>query len=208
MHPSCQTLGVKFNHLSTLKEGIRCIMKQCLKCGYTRTSEDRAPDYACPKCQAVYAKVEPLVAQRAKEQDQLRHARESGDWTGIEQGTVKREAAAVILSTTNDVPSFKILENAGVVSADYAYAFGAVFESVAGLLRNIAGSGRSGQTIAFLREGRSEVLSALRFAALDVGAQAVVGIRIDYEELSGANNQGIIVIVATGTAVKIARLDA
>lgn len=32
--------------------------KQCLKCGYERQASDRAPDYECPKCGAVYAKVE------------------------------------------------------------------------------------------------------------------------------------------------------
>ena len=33
--------------------------KSCLKCGYTRTPADRAaPGYACPRCRAVYAKVE------------------------------------------------------------------------------------------------------------------------------------------------------
>ena len=33
--------------------------KSCLKCGYARTDADRsAPAYACPRCRAVYAKVE------------------------------------------------------------------------------------------------------------------------------------------------------
>jgi len=41
--------------------------KKCLKCGHARTEADgNAPDYACPKCGAVYAKVE--AAMRAKEQ--------------------------------------------------------------------------------------------------------------------------------------------
>src|SRR5213596_207230 len=38
--------------------------KACLKCGHTRTSSDSGPDYACPKCGAIYAKLE--AAQRAK----------------------------------------------------------------------------------------------------------------------------------------------
>ena len=183
-------------------------MKQCLKCGYLRTLQDRGPDYACPKCQAVYAKVEPLMAMRAKEQDALTRARESGNWSGVSPEVIRREAGSVILSTTSDVPGYRVTGNTGIVSADYAYAFGAIFESVAGLLRNVAGSGRSGQTIAFLREGRTEVLNALRFHALDLGAQAVLGVRIEYEEFSGANNQGVIIVTATGTAVKIVPTDA
>ena len=32
--------------------------KKCLKCGYERQSTDTAPEYECPRCGAVYAKVE------------------------------------------------------------------------------------------------------------------------------------------------------
>jgi len=39
--------------------------KVCLKCGHARTAADTGPDFACPGCGAVYAKVEAL--QRAKE---------------------------------------------------------------------------------------------------------------------------------------------
>ena len=38
--------------------------RKCLKCGYGRASSDVGPDYACPKCGAVYAKLEAL--QKAK----------------------------------------------------------------------------------------------------------------------------------------------
>lgn len=34
----------------------------CRKCGYTRKPNDDAPDYACPKCGAVYAKVEAALS--------------------------------------------------------------------------------------------------------------------------------------------------
>jgi len=39
--------------------------KFCKKCGYERLPEDNGPDYACPKCGAVYAKVEALLKKRA-----------------------------------------------------------------------------------------------------------------------------------------------
>lgn len=32
--------------------------KKCLKCGYERQESDFAPNYECPKCGAIYAKVE------------------------------------------------------------------------------------------------------------------------------------------------------
>lgn len=37
------------------------MQKQCLKCDYIRVSTDTSPDYECPKCGAIYAKVEALL---------------------------------------------------------------------------------------------------------------------------------------------------
>lgn len=39
--------------------------RKCLKCGYGRTSSEPGPDYACPKCGAVYAKLEAVQKARA-----------------------------------------------------------------------------------------------------------------------------------------------
>ena len=152
---------------------------------------------------AVYSKVEAVVASQKVVQDKVAFAKKTGNWTGIDPQYVLQEAAKIILSTTSDAPGCKVLNSVGIVSADYAYAFGALFESVAGLARNIAGSGTSGKTTTFLREGRAEVLNALRFQALDMQADAIIGIKIDYEEFSGANNQGVLVVTATGTAVRV-----
>lgn len=35
--------------------------KKCLKCGYLRKVSDDGPEYACPRCGAVYAKVEAAI---------------------------------------------------------------------------------------------------------------------------------------------------
>jgi len=41
----------------------------CKKCGYQRQADDSAPDYQCPKCGAIYAKVEAyLERERLKQQ--------------------------------------------------------------------------------------------------------------------------------------------
>jgi uncharacterized membrane protein/predicted RNA-binding Zn-ribbon protein involved in translation (DUF1610 family) len=34
--------------------------RECLKCGYLRESAEPAPEYACPQCGAVYAKLEAI----------------------------------------------------------------------------------------------------------------------------------------------------
>jgi uncharacterized membrane protein len=38
--------------------------KKCLKCGHQRTAADQGPDWGCPACGAVYAKVEAALAAR------------------------------------------------------------------------------------------------------------------------------------------------
>ena len=40
--------------------------RTCLKCGYLRQAGDAAPDYECPQCGAVYAKVEAALKARGE----------------------------------------------------------------------------------------------------------------------------------------------
>lgn len=54
--------------------------KTCKKCGYERNSEDTAPDYECPKCGAVYAKVEAFL-KREQERTEHRKAENLGHKT-------------------------------------------------------------------------------------------------------------------------------
>lgn len=42
-------------------------MKNCLKCGYQRVPTDTGPDFSCPKCGAVYAKVEAALAGKVRQ---------------------------------------------------------------------------------------------------------------------------------------------
>lgn len=42
-------------------------MTTCPKCHYTRSPEDPAPDYKCPKCGAIYAKAKALRKERPAE---------------------------------------------------------------------------------------------------------------------------------------------
>lgn len=44
--------------------------KKCLKCGYERSGVEDAPEYECPKCGAVYAKVEAALQNKQKPKPQ------------------------------------------------------------------------------------------------------------------------------------------
>ena len=106
----------------------------------------------------------------------------------------------MILTTTPTVEGRTITEYRGVV-------FGEVIEGVnflrdfAASIRNVVG-GRSGSYEEELVNARNNAMRELESRAYQVGADAVVGIDIDYEVL-GANGN-MLMVTASGTAVKLA----
>lgn len=71
--------------------------KTCLKCSHTRTPQDTGPDYMCPKCGAIYAKLE--AAARAKQAAQADEAArrqekiEQQEWEKANAGEIARLGA-------------------------------------------------------------------------------------------------------------------
>jgi hypothetical protein len=51
--------------------------KVCKKCGYERQLSDIAPEYECPKCQAIYAKVEERLEKKRLEEEKRLKKQES-----------------------------------------------------------------------------------------------------------------------------------
>ena len=106
----------------------------------------------------------------------------------------------MILTTTPSVEGRTIAEYKGVV-------FGEVISGVnflrdfAASIRNIVGV-RSGSYEQELIDARSKAMEEMSLRAQAMGADAVVGIDVDYEVL-GENN-GMLMVTASGTAVKLA----
>ena len=105
----------------------------------------------------------------------------------------------MILTTTPGVEGRTITEYKGVV-------FGEVISGVnflrdfAASIRNIVG-GRSGSYEEELIAARTQAMNEMSERASSLGANAVVGIDIDYEVL-GENN-GMLMVTASGTAVTL-----
>ena len=106
----------------------------------------------------------------------------------------------MILTTTPTIEGRTIVEYRGVV-------FGEIISGVnflrdfAASIRNIVG-GRSGSYEEELIKARNPAMDELADRAARLGADAVVGIDIDYEVL-GENN-GMLMVTASGTAVRLA----
>ena len=137
----------------------------------------------------------------------LERAKQTGDWSAVHPDVVEQQRRAIQLLTISEVPGRVIDSSVGIVFGDYAFAYGAIYEELAGLLRNIGGSGRSTKTHTMLQEARETVLGQMREQALLLGADAVVGVRLDFEEFTGANQRGILVVTGLGTAVRLRSLD-
>ena len=103
----------------------------------------------------------------------------------------------MILTTTPTVEGRAIEHYIDVVCAQGVLGVNA-FKDVAAGMRNIFG-GRSKSYENELGGGVSSVLDELRKLGTDAGADAVVGIDIDYESV-GSN---MLMVSASGTAVKL-----
>ena len=105
----------------------------------------------------------------------------------------------MILTTTPTVEGHAITEYKGVVFGEVIAGVNFIKDFGASI-RNIIG-GRSGSYESELIEARNNALKELEERARALGADAVVGIDIDYEVL-GQNN-GMLMVTASGTAVRL-----
>ena len=101
------------------------------------------------------------------------------------------------LTTTPSMDGRKIIRYCGVVAGE-AVLGANVFKDMFAGIRDIVG-GRSGTYEKELRKARKIALDELAEQARELGANAVVGIDIDYEVLGEKN--GMLMVSASGTAV-------
>jgi len=103
----------------------------------------------------------------------------------------------LIVTTTGSVEGREIVSYLGVVAGEAILGIN-VFKDIAAGFRNIVG-GRAGKYEEELRRGRALALEELEARAAELGADAVVGVKLDYETLMGQ----MLMIGASGTAVKL-----
>ena len=104
----------------------------------------------------------------------------------------------MIISTTSTLEGHKIVEYKGVVTGDTIIGAN-LFKDILAGIRDIIG-GRSGSYEKVLQEARLTAMKAMVDDAYELGANAIIGVDIDYETI-GAKGSMIMVSV-TGTAVK------
>ena len=105
----------------------------------------------------------------------------------------------MIVTTTPDVAGSNITGYLGIVTGEAIMGANLFRDMFAGL-RDIVG-GRSGAYEKELRKARETAMEEMQEAARELGANAVVGVDLDYEVLGDAN--GMLRVSISGTAVKL-----
>ncbi|MEJ5366555.1 MAG: heavy metal-binding domain-containing protein [Desulfosoma sp.] len=105
----------------------------------------------------------------------------------------------MILTTTPSVEGRSIAAYLGIVTGE-AIMGANLFRDLFAGIRDIVG-GRSAAYEKELRRARETAFEELKAAALSLGADAVVGIDIDYEVLGEKN--GMLMVSVSGTAVRL-----
>jgi uncharacterized protein YbjQ (UPF0145 family) len=118
-------------------------------------------------------------------------------------GLVAQRARAILwgmtVTTTPSIEGRKIQQYHGVVTGE-AILGANIFRDFFAGIRDIVG-GRSAAYEKELRRAREIALSELQHAATALGANAVVGVDIDYETVGGQNS--MLMVSVSGTAVTV-----
>jgi len=159
-------------------------MAECDGCGKSIGFLESRVDGLCTRCNYLKSLPADEVA-RANQADRL--------W-GEEQ-----EAINSILLTTETAPNLNITKRIEIVTAECAFGMN-IFKDLFAGVRDIVG-GRSKAVQNTLRDSRRTALYELKKEAYEVGANAVVGVDLDYMEMSSGGS--MVLLVASGTAVII-----
>ena len=105
----------------------------------------------------------------------------------------------MIVTTTQSIDGKKVARYLGIVTGE-AILGANIFRDLFAGIRDIVG-GRSAAYEKELQRARRIALEELEERATELGANAVIGVDLDYEVLGGSN--GMLMVSASGTAVLV-----
>jgi uncharacterized protein YbjQ (UPF0145 family) len=105
----------------------------------------------------------------------------------------------MILTTTNTLDRYKIREYLGIGSGETIIGANIIRNFFAGIVDVVGGRSASYEEV--LIEAKDIVLKEMEEKAFELGANAVIGIDLDYETIG--KNGSMLMVTATGSSVKI-----
>ena len=104
------------------------------------------------------------------------------------------------LTTSFSFTNFDIEDEVGIVTSECVFGMNVFRDFFAGVSDFFGGRSNASQKV--LRDARNTCLAELKKEAYEIGADGVMGIDLDYSEISG-KGKGMLFLVASGTAVKL-----
>ena len=147
-------------------------MAKCIECGRKLGFWESSNLRTCPECANRAGGTDPLVEQQ-------------------------NAAIQAITLTTETAPNLNITKRIEIVTAECAFGMN-IFKDLFAGVRDIVG-GRSEAVQKTMRDSRRTALYELKKEAYEVGANAVVGVDLDYVEMSSVGS--MVMLVSSGTAV-------
>jgi uncharacterized protein YbjQ (UPF0145 family) len=124
-----------------------------------------------------------------------------GEARAADCGTLNRRRIQMIVSTTIAIDGQPVTEYVGVVTGE-AVLGANVFRDLFAGLRDIVG-GRSAGYERSLRQARETAIGEMFAEAEQMGGDAVVGVDVDYESIQIGQGGSMLMVSASGTAVKL-----
>ena len=109
----------------------------------------------------------------------------------------------MLVVTTPELQGFTIRRYVGVVTGE-AILGANIFRDLFAGIRDIVG-GRSAAYEEELRKARQIAIDEMSMQAQEMGANAVIGVDLDYESIQMGQGGGMLMVSASGTAVEIDR---
>ncbi len=103
----------------------------------------------------------------------------------------------MLITTTENVRGYEVAEYLGICAGQAIYGANVFRDMFAGITDFIGG--RSGAYESVLRGGLEEALKDMQKQAEEMGANAVVGVSVDYESVGKEST--MLMVAASGTAV-------
>lgn len=105
----------------------------------------------------------------------------------------------MIVTTTHNVEGRPVREYLGIINAQSIIGAN-IFKDILGGLRDVFG-GRSKTYEKVIEQAKEDALRELAEKAQSVGANAIIGVDLDFETIGGSGS--MLMVIASGTAVRL-----
>lgn len=135
-----------------------------------------------------------------KSEEKIQELIDNKQFDELPTDVIDEIAKDLIVTTEFSMAEYTVTKRIEVITAECVFGMNLFKDFFAGI-RDIFG-GRSSASQKVLRDARRTCLTELRREGLIVGANAIVGVDLDYSEISG-DGKSMLFVVVSGTAVTV-----